>query len=120
MQPFKTWKQTIEKELSEILNILLKRLRWILIARTIPNKPTVEETRSNWLGRSDFVRMFLNETVQFEPESVRGRAELYSSYISWSSFRKVTPKSEIMFNRKIELLGAIKFQARVEGEPKSL
>lgn len=113
-------KLTTEKELSGILNILLKRLRWVIKSKTIPNTPTVEETRSIWLGRSDFVRMFLNETVQLEPESVLGRAEFYSSYISWCRLRKITPKSEVMFNRKVELLGAIKTQTRVEGEPRKV
>ena len=113
-------KLTTEKELSGILNILLKRLRWILKAKTIPNTPTVEETRSIWLGRSDFARIFLNETMQLGPESVLGRAELYSSYISWCRLRKVTPKSEVMFNRKVELMGAITTQTRIEAEPKKV
>jgi putative DNA primase/helicase len=52
-------KLTTEKELSGILNALLKRLRSIIEEGTIPNAPTAEQTRSIWLGRSDFVRMFL-------------------------------------------------------------
>jgi P4 family phage/plasmid primase-like protien len=113
-------KLTTEKELSGILNILLKRLRWIIKAGTIPNAPTAEETREIWLGRSDFARMFLNETIKLDIEGIIGRGEFYSSYIRWCQDKKITPKTDTSFNRKVETFGAIKASTRVEGEPKKV
>jgi hypothetical protein len=58
--------------------------------------------------------------VQYEPDGVIGRLELSTLYGNSCITRRITPKSETMFNRRVEIFGAIKTQTRVNGEPKKV
>jgi|GEM_PF-3605865 len=107
--PFLIDCMTTEEEISGLLNICLRRLPLIARLKTIPNSPSIDETRLTWVVGSDFIRLFLNETVRKESEGEMERQPLFLSYFEWCNKRGITSETQRTFNNRVEnVMGAKK------------
>jgi putative DNA primase/helicase len=108
---------TTEEEISGLLNVCLRRLPSIARLKSIPNSPGIEETRLIWMVGSDFVRLFLHETVRKEPEGEKQRQPLYLEYHQWCGRKGITPETQRTFNNRVEnVLGAKKLDTTRDKE----
>jgi phage/plasmid-associated DNA primase len=114
--PFLIDRMRTEGELSGLLNVCLRRLPLIARLKSIPNSPDVNETRLTWVIGSDFVRLFLNETVRKEPGGEIERQPLFMSYFEWCGKKGITPETQRTFNNRVENIMGAKKSDTTRGE----
>jgi phage/plasmid-associated DNA primase len=114
--PYVIDRMTTETELSGLLNICLRRLPLIAQSKSIPYAPSIDEVRQIWLVNSDFIRLFLYETVRKEDGEI-DRQPLYLSYHAWCFQKGITPDTQRTFNNRVEwIMGAKKLDTTREGK----
>lgn len=95
-------KISTEEEFSGLLNILLGIARELLRRGKFSSSPSTEQTRKEWLEKSDITGTFLRETVALDVHSWISKAELYEKYTQFCQSRGYTPRGIQTFNSKVQ------------------
>ena len=110
----------IKNELPGVLNWALEGLKRLMTNNwKFSNTKTTEETRLDYIRKSDPVRAFFEDAVVVDPNGAVAKAELYHAYTQYCNENKLERVGDVAFFKGLEKLGVdihnVSFK-RVEGK----
>jgi len=98
-------KLTTEKEIAGFFNICMVGLRALIEHDDFCNQPTVEETKKLYLIKSNPVRAFLDECIEYSDYDFV-KQDLFDVYESWCDKKKITNNiKDNAFGRTLKKMG---------------
>ena len=111
-------KLTTARELSGILNLLIKVAQRLKRNGKFTYDTKPSELQKTWSLKSDPIGKFLESCVEKDLETKIPKVKLFDAFTNWCKKNEITPKSEKAFNAKVtEIFEVSPTTGRIEGKP---
>jgi putative DNA primase/helicase len=100
--PYLIEKLTTDRELSGLLQIVLKRLPKVLKRGIFTTSSSIAENYDKYILSSDPIRAFTEKCIARDNDSKPSKEEVYAAYRSFCMANKITIDSEQAFSRKFK------------------
>jgi putative DNA primase/helicase len=112
-------KLTTPNQLSLLLFHSLEGLKRLLRNNGFSNQKTVEETRQNYIIKSDPIKYFAEEKLEQDSENWHPKTIVYEAYKQFCKERKLEIKDMVTFSRKLRKhITFSDIQKNIDGKPK--